>query len=79
MEKDYLKEQITHERNIKDNLWLSFIATFGTSFALMLNSNNFIKIIFALFGFVISYIWFNGYLVKLSKIEKLLYKLQKGE
>ena len=79
VDKEYLKEKIIHERNIKDNLWISFIATFGASLALILNPGNIFKILFALLGFFISYILFNAYYIRLSKIENLLYKIKKGE
>jgi len=76
MNEKYLTEKIAHERNIKDNLWLSFIATFGASFALMLNLDNIFKLLLAIVGFAFSYILFNGYFVRLSKIENLLSKLK---
>jgi len=79
MDKEYLKENIIHERNLKDNFWLAFIATFGASLAIILNSDNVFKVPFALSGFFLSYMLFNAYFKRFLKIENLLSKLKKGE
>jgi hypothetical protein len=79
MDREYLKEKIIHERNVKDNFWLAFMATLGGSLGLLFNVDNIFKFLFALFGFFISYILFNAYFVRLSKIKALLNLIKKGE
>ena len=79
MDREYLKEKIIHERNLKDNFWLAFIATFGASLALILNAENGFKFLTALLGFFISYTLLNAYFRRLHKVENLLSKMEKGE
>jgi len=79
MDKDYLKEEIKHQRNMKDNLWFSFMATIGTSIVLLLNFENIFKITTAVCGLIFSYILLNGYYNRLTRIENLLLKIKKGE
>ena len=79
MNKDYIKEQINHSRDIKNNLWTSFIVSIGGTLGLMLNPDNLFKKILIGIGLLLSSILISSYFTRYSRIEDLLSKLKKED
>ena len=79
MDKEYLKEKINHNRNIKDNIWTALIVTIGGTIGLSLNSNSILKIILICVGVLAIIFFINAYFIRFSIIENLISKLKQGE
>lgn len=72
MDREYIKEKINHNRNIKDNLWTAFIVTAGGTLSLMLNPGSVFKITLIISGFIISIGLISSVVNRFAIIENLL-------
>lgn len=87
MIKEALQKEIDLLRDEKNHLWGTMVVSLGSSITLMLiislhkllvfNLYDLFKSILCMIGFYLSYLFFNGYFNKNSKIEKLIKKLEK--
>jgi len=66
------KEEIQHQRDLKNNLLAAFIVTASGTIGLMFNLVTIINYIFFIAGVIISYVIFISYLDKITGIRTLI-------
>jgi len=73
-----LEKEIDYLRDTKTHLWIAGLSSFGGSFTfLALNIPMFFKILALAIGITLSIVFFDNYLKKGDKIEKMIKLLRK--
>lgn len=76
MSKEAIQKEIDRLRDEKNHLWNALIVSVGGSLALLFNLDNPFKLIFSIVGFLVGFIFLNGYFKKDDKIDELIEKLK---
>ena len=82
MTKEAIQKEIDLLRDVKTHLWNVRMVSFGGALTLMFNltlafnMNNLLKLLFCFLGFLLGFLFLNGYFKNDDKIDKLIEKLK---